>query len=528
MERETLVALVTALIEESLENNLRVVEGPQGPRGLRGKDGESFSFDNNKDQIAEIISSLIPDKSELIGERGQDGKKGRDGESFSFEKNKEEIEKIISEKIPTREELTGPKGDTGDRGLPGRDFEFSESETDILRLVRDCTGEIKDSLKLKLSDLSEEEIQSLRGSRGQRGRPGKDFEFEEHRELFESLIPKIDIEKLKLRFSDLTDSDKGELKLNFSDLTEEQVSSLRGPRGQRGSPGKDFSLEENKELLEYSLEKKFSDNIEKLKLKFSDLEEEEIGRLKLKFSDLSEEEIFRLRGSRGQKGKQGDPGKDGESIVGPIGPEGKEGKEGKRGVNGIHGLNGAPGINGVNGERGKDAPVILELIVKQPEKDSLKFILEMSDGSEISSNVVKIPKGSSSACFVGVPSSNSDAGTVILGVSCDSDTYVGAAVYMLSDVAKNAIATSMSTSNVVGIIEAKSSPIKCDIRFLGVTEEIFSGLDESKIYYLSDVTPGLISTIPIQNITGHVVLVLGQPFSSKKFLVSKGIPAVKA
>jgi hypothetical protein len=116
----------------------------------------------------------------------------------------------------------------------------------------------------------------------------------------------------------------------------------------------------------------------------------------------------------------------------------------------------------------------------------------------------------------------SGSNVVILNVTCDLTVYVGAAVIMDgSGVAQNALADSKANSNVIGIVEAKSDTTTCDIRVLGVSASIFSGLDVTKEYYLSNTVPGQITTT-VPATTGHVKAKLGQPFSATEMLVLKG------
>lgn len=119
------------------------------------------------------------------------------------------------------------------------------------------------------------------------------------------------------------------------------------------------------------------------------------------------------------------------------------------------------------------------------------------------------------------------ANVVIQNVTCDNSVYVGSAVRLDSlGVAYNALADSLANSNVIGIVESKSSATVCNVRVLGVSEAIYSGLDVTKIYYLSDVTPGLITT-SVPTVTGHVKLLLGQPRSATEFLIAKGERTVR-
>lgn len=120
------------------------------------------------------------------------------------------------------------------------------------------------------------------------------------------------------------------------------------------------------------------------------------------------------------------------------------------------------------------------------------------------------------------------SGLVLPDVDCVASVYVGAVVYMnASGVANNAIATSEATSNIIGIVEAKSSSVRCAIRVLGVTGSIFSSLDPTKEYYLSHTAPGEITTVVPPGVTGYVVIKVGQPYSSDELLVLKGQRVVR-
>jgi hypothetical protein len=120
------------------------------------------------------------------------------------------------------------------------------------------------------------------------------------------------------------------------------------------------------------------------------------------------------------------------------------------------------------------------------------------------------------------------ANVVILNVPCELSVYVKSAVRMKSNgEATNALADSEANANVLGIVVNKPTTTTCDIRVLGVTAEIFTALDVTKEYYLSDTVAGeLTTTIPVDS--GHVVLRLGQPFSTTEFMVNKGTGLVRA
>ncbi len=120
-----------------------------------------------------------------------------------------------------------------------------------------------------------------------------------------------------------------------------------------------------------------------------------------------------------------------------------------------------------------------------------------------------------------------DARVVLTDVPCNASVYVGALVYMNgSGVAINAIATGLTTSNIMGIVESKPSLEQCDIRVLGVTTSIFYGLDVTKEYFLSDTNEGEMQNVP-PTASGSVMLKIGQPYSSDQMLVLKGTRTVR-
>lgn len=132
--------------------------------------------------------------------------------------------------------------------------------------------------------------------------------------------------------------------------------------------------------------------------------------------------------------------------------------------------------------------------------------------------------------FIGSTSAidNSKANTRLSDVDCDSGVNVGDWVYMDSfGVAQKAIATSLLTSNCIGVVEQKISSTKCVIRFLGLSEGIFAGLDTAYEYFLSETVAGAMTTTP-PVLSGSFNLRLGQPYSATRFLVLKGIRIQKA
>lgn len=137
------------------------------------------------------------------------------------------------------------------------------------------------------------------------------------------------------------------------------------------------------------------------------------------------------------------------------------------------------------------------------------------------SSVTISPNPSTREIDLTVAGGGYSAGTMILNVPCDSTVFVNAAVRMNSGTAYNALADSLINSNVIGFVESKPSTTLCNIRVSGVTSAVFSGLDETQEYFLSDVSAGTITLIP-PTIAGHVLLKLGQPFSATEFVVIKG------
>ena len=127
-----------------------------------------------------------------------------------------------------------------------------------------------------------------------------------------------------------------------------------------------------------------------------------------------------------------------------------------------------------------------------------------------------------------IPFTGVTANVVIQNVTCDSTVVIGNWVRMTSGgTAVNALATTNATSNVIGVCEAKSNSTTCDIRCLGVTSSIYTSLDVTKKYFLSDASDGqMVDTAPTTS--GHISLKLGQPYSATEFLVMVGTAIKRA
>jgi hypothetical protein len=520
------------------------------------------------------------DKQELKGRKGDRGLKGSSGESFSWEESKEDIEIIISnyfESIKnslklsfsdlTEDEISSLRGPRGLKGQKGSSFNWDARKEDIFSKIKEFFDLEKDSLKLKFEDLSEDDVLKIVGPRGPKGQKGNSFDWDIYRD---SIYEEI---------RNLIKEEKDSLKLKFEDFTESQLSELKGPRGSKGQRGSSFNWDARKEDIFNQIKFYFDSEKNDLKIKFEDLTQEEKDSFKLRFSDLTREEIDSLRGPRGLKGQRGKQGEDAESPFDIWKELGNNGSKqdfinalkvmGPKGIPGVPGTPGIVGQSGRNGQDGVDAPIIIDVEIVQ-KKEKFFFIFHFDNNTFIETEEIKLPsikkvfryvmafaagssnsvsiqdesadQGSASVInFVGdsvtatvlsgvatitVDPGDGDANNVLRDVDCDSSVFIGAAVRMNSSgVAINAKADNQANSNVIGIAESKSSSVLCNIRVAGVTGEIFTGLDVTKLYHLSEVTSGNMQTgVPVN--TGEVKIKIGQPFSDKKFLVQKGEPTV--
>ena len=117
---------------------------------------------------------------------------------------------------------------------------------------------------------------------------------------------------------------------------------------------------------------------------------------------------------------------------------------------------------------------------------------------------------------------------VLANVPADGTVYVMAWVIINSSgIISAADASSLSTSNVLGLAESVGTIGTFNVRVLGVSKPIFSGLDTTAQYYLSDVSVGEMDTAP-PTASGHVGLNLGQAYNDTQFLVLKGTRYVRS
>lgn len=156
--------------------------------------------------------------------------------------------------------------------------------------------------------------------------------------------------------------DDGDFKLKYSDLTDEDkeelklkfedlsVNELEQLMGPRGPRGRDGKSFNFYECKE-DIEQSLKSELPNLKLKFSDLTKEDKEELTLKFGHLTDEEKSSLKGEKGFRGQRGKVGESG--AKGEQGPKGADGKDGIQGEKGLDGKDGEQGPKGFRGQRGK-------------------------------------------------------------------------------------------------------------------------------------------------------------------------------
>lgn len=376
MEKK-LLALVHLLVATEV-SKIKLPDGPKGPRGIAGRNGNNFNLEDHEEELISFIKNNakieLTDSQleELKGESGRDGKDGKDGNSVYIEDVLPELKDLISkEMFSSREErklkfseltdeekseIRGMKGDKGERGLS---FIFEDHEESITEIINSHMATIEDSLKLKFSDLSDEDKSELRGAKGEKGERGESFHLEDYKEeIGYSLALYVESIKddIKLRFEDLTIEDKESLMLKFEDLNSDQVKMIRGKRGQIGKTG--MSGEDGKDGNSWhvinSLEDVAPDN--------------DLGLTVDGDVYFSQEGEWKYLSSL-------------------------KGQNGLHGLDGLNGINGRDGKDGSTGVTGESAPTIQSIEVREHNwnKDEFYFIFTMSDGSTLESNSFDLP-----------------------------------------------------------------------------------------------------------------------------------------
>lgn len=185
----------------------------------------------------------------------------------------------------------------------------------------------RDELKgepFTFEDLTEAQIEALRGAEGTPGRDGRDgIDGKDGRDGVDGTV-------------------------SFDELTEEQRESLRGPQGIQGERGE--------QGLQGERGPKGADGT-------------------MTFSDLTDEQKESLKGDIGPQGPKGDTGDPftysmftDEQLEALRGPEGKQGEKGERGEMGPAG---PQGVQGIPGKQGEAAKVDYSLVYTRTEVDEL-------------------------------------------------------------------------------------------------------------------------------------------------------------
>lgn len=127
-----------------------------------------------------------------------------------------------------------------------------------------------------------------------------------------------------------------------------------------------------------------------------------------------------------------------------------------------------------------------------------------------------------------LPSASADL--IVENATCDSGVAVGDWVRWNGSTLVKAVATSLDSANVFGLVESKATSVLATVRVGGISAAVFTGLDVSKEYMLSYQTAGAMTeqgvNVPIS--AGHVIIMLGKPVDTERFLVRPGIRIVRS
>jgi hypothetical protein len=107
------------------------------------------------------------------------------------------------------------------------------------------------------------------------------------------------------------------------------------------------------------------------------------------------------------------------------------------------------------------------------------------------------------------------------GLTSDASVAIKDVVYSDGGVIKSAIASTVLLSGALGICVAKLSPTSATIVFAGRIEGLFTGLDDSKDYFLSPTVAGAITTT-VPTAPGEIILRIGRAIGSTIFVVQIG------
>lgn len=118
----------------------------------------------------------------------------------------------------------------------------------------------------------------------------------------------------------------------------------------------------------------------------------------------------------------------------------------------------------------------------------------------------------------GTPSSVSGDNT-IPGLTCDASVAVGSVVRINGTSAENAQADSFVNSKAIGICVSKSDATTCDVQVTGFTGSILAGLATNTNYFLSDTTPGALTSTP-PTTSGSYVIKIGVAYATTRLVLN--------
>lgn len=110
---------------------------------------------------------------------------------------------------------------------------------------------------------------------------------------------------------------------------------------------------------------------------------------------------------------------------------------------------------------------------------------------------------------------------IISGVTCDATVAVGNVVRMNGSTAVNALANNSTNSKVIGVCTAKASSTECSIQVTGFTSAIFGGLTPSQNYFLSESSPGALTTTAPTG-SGEIVIHIGRAYTASQLVIQIG------
>jgi len=342
VNKAAILALLDAIINDKI--NSENFRGPRGPRGTKGSDGKDFDFDQHKIELLNLLKSNLIENKQFL---------------HLTDVDKEELKLQFADLTQNeKDSLRGERGPRGQRGKAGHDFKIEEHKDHILTQIINSIDNRIDDLRIKFSDITEEQKEELKGERGLRGFKGSNGK--DGKSAYE-----VWLEDNEGSEEDFLGSLKGE-------DGDQGLRGLKGSRGQRGEDGEPGPRGDQ-------------------------------GKVGPKGED-GDQGLKGETGERGPRGQRGKPGVKGESAyeIWSLENEGSEedyflslrGERGDRGVRGPigpQGIQGFQGPSGVSGRDGIDAPIIVEVEINQRSKTSFSLIFVFSNGSEIETDEISLP-----------------------------------------------------------------------------------------------------------------------------------------